>query len=59
MTFLWSPKHYAELVEWLAEYFEKPLETFVQMETDQVWAVYRKICPFDLPVGRWVSKEYH
>jgi len=59
MNFLWSPKHEDELVEWLAEYFDKPAETFQEMDTDQIWAVYQKVCPFDPPIGRWISMEYH
>ena len=59
MTFLWSPKHEDELMEWLAEYFDKPVEIFEQMERDRVWEIYKRIRPFDPPVGRWVSTDYH
>ena len=59
MAFLWSPKHEDELVKWLSEYFEKPVETFAQMSSDQIWAVYKRICPFDPPLGKWISTDYH
>lgn len=57
--FLWSPKHENELATWLAEYFDKPVETFREMKSEQLWAVYDKVRPFDPPTGRWVSREYH
>ena len=59
MVFLWSPKHENELIDWLAEYFDKPVETFKGMDKEQVWEVYRKICPFDPPMGIWVTIEHH
>lgn len=59
MIFLWSPKREDDLMKWLAEYFDRPVETFEQMERERLWDLYKKICPFDPPIGRWLSARYH
>jgi hypothetical protein len=59
MEFLWSPKREDELARWLAEYFDKPVETFTHMEQQRLWDVYRKVFPKEPPVSNWVSARYH
>ena len=59
MVFLWSPKREDELAKWLAEYFDRPVETFAKMESKRLWEVYRKVFPLEPPVSNWISASYH